>query len=86
MKNSGTSLGTEYVLLQDNFSMNFSYSNMNDNPRFIGDINGDGLMDMVGVKSDGVFVAKGSKSCSHSTRDLNNGCACRSGYYDAGDG
>lgn len=73
-------------MLENEMTANWGYEDMDTRPRMIGDIDGDGFMDVVGIKADGVYVAKGYSYCSHSTRDPTNGCACRSGFYDAGDG
>ena len=42
-----------------NFTSNYTWQSQNLNPRLLGDVDGDGLADIVAFGSDGVFVARG---------------------------
>jgi len=57
---NGHSFGQPYVALSRHFTIAGTWSNSNTYPRFAADVNGDGKADLVGVASDGVYVALGN--------------------------
>ncbi|RTL56533.1 MAG: hypothetical protein EKK46_04160, partial [Rhodocyclaceae bacterium] len=54
--NTGSGFSPAVLWLAD-FGVNAGYTNMDSAPRAMADVNGDGLPDLVGFKSDGTYVA-----------------------------
>lgn len=88
------SKGEEFAPTYDtinSFVEESGWDTFQDYPRFVGDINGDKIIDIIGFYQDGVKFSLGQKdTCSRTTptmpsRDLDNWCHCKDGYYDAGD-
>jgi len=58
-KNNGTSFGTPYPLLYDEFTISKGFEDNNANPRWIANIDGDAYPDIIGVGSDcGLYISK----------------------------
>lgn len=68
------------------FGTNHGVTDDNITPRLVGDIDGNGFIDFVAFKTDGVYVSFTDIVCSHSTRDPLKKCDCKVGFTDLGDG
>ena len=73
-------------MITNDFTPAAGYSTFDNYPRLVGDFNGDGMTDIVGFSSSGTKIAFANRVCTHSSRDSENECSCKAGFYELGDG